>query len=595
MRSTSDRHSWEPVPQLGQRPTNASFLHRGTRALATTHGRSPTRFDYWSGIERLAAQLVVGAVAVLCLWLYTHDHQIAVTRALTLAGVAGMGGAGWVWAGVLRSYRHRRDVLRPLHAGLHRHLGRHEWEAHGRYLHVPPDWASARRPIVVDLPLGFAALDGDQATIEHIVRSTLGSPDLAFDWASRAGATPRLLVRAGLHPPDRVTLDQPAVLDLVEACPEPAPLAGLTAGGTAVRVNLDVDSPHVLVAGGSGCGKSILVEALLAQGLRNGWAASVLDRKLVSQRWCRGIPGVDYWRTIPDMHAGLVALGWELARRCAVVEGWEDDETDPQFARHLVVIEEANATVRKLAGWWAATRERSDPKRSPALEALDELTLMGRMFRMHLVTIAQSGTVAAIGGAENRENYAIRALSRFTVNQWRMLAPEVTPVPRSERHRGRWQLVVGGIATPTQALYLGDAERLHNVARDWATSGVRPVDEGGSPAWQAFVAGELPDAVPASQAIGDGRHLWDTPGHVPGRPALRLVAGQGDELVTLRQAIEGGVVSMSLANLRKARTRDPEFPPPAGRAGPAHRYRRSEVERWSRNRQQTAARGSEAG
>jgi hypothetical protein len=365
-----------------------------------------------------------------------------------------------------------------------------------------------------------------------------------------------------------------------------------------VFVDLDVDSPHVLVAGGSGGGKSVLVEAVVAQGLRHGWALSVLDRKLVSQRWTRGAAGVDYWRTIPAMHEGLVALGRELARRAAIVDAWTDDDTDPPVGpRHVVLVEEANSTTGALREWWDLTKGKGVKGRSPALRALDELAFMGRQFRMHLVTTAQSGTVGALGSAAIRENYAVRALSRYTVNQWRMLVPEVAPIPRADRHQGRWQIVTGGHTTPTQGLYLGDPERLHNPAREWALSGRRPVDEGGSPAWQSYLAGELPDLDELlggpSRGVSPGVDTL-TAGGTGGRRHLAAVPGPDEpERFSLEAAAQVGLVPMRYEALKKARQRDPEFP--AGRPGELGQlYTADELRRWYDNRPSTA-RGGEAG
>ena len=51
----------------------------------------------------------------------------------------------------------------------------------------------------------------------------------------------------------------------------------------------------------------------------------------------------------------------------------------------------------------------------------------------------------------------MRCLARYTVNAWRMLVPEAA-MPRASRTLGRWQIVVGGVATETQVCYLSAAE-----------------------------------------------------------------------------------------------------------------------------------------
>jgi hypothetical protein len=54
--------------------------------------------------------------------------------------------------------------------------------------------------------------------------------------------------------------------------------------------------------------------------------------------------------------------------------------------------------------------------------------------------------VHALGGPEVREQFYTRILARYTVNAWRMLAPEIPPAPKSAKHTGRAQVVMGGTA-----------------------------------------------------------------------------------------------------------------------------------------------------
>src|SRR5690606_30313218 len=109
--------------------------------------------------------------------------------------------------------------------------------------------------------------------------------------------------------------------------------------------------------------------------------------------------------------------------------------------------------IAQLANWWAEVRERSDPKRSPAIAALGELLFMGRSAKVNVLAVAQMLTARSIGGPEARENFAIRCLARYTANAWKMLVPEAA-MPRPSRTLGRWQIVVGGQATETQVAYL---------------------------------------------------------------------------------------------------------------------------------------------
>ncbi|MFD3469760.1 hypothetical protein ACFWWM_25995 [Streptomyces sp. NPDC058682] len=69
--------------------------------------------------------------------------------------------------------------------------------------------------------------------------------------------------------------------------------------------------------------------------------------------------------------------------------------------------------------------------------ALNEILYMGRQVRMYVLLVAQSATARALGGPEVREQLSTRILARYSVNAWRMLAPEVHPAPKSTKHRAR--------------------------------------------------------------------------------------------------------------------------------------------------------------
>ncbi|WP_435972243.1 hypothetical protein [Streptomyces sp. Qhu_M48] len=57
--------------------------------------------------------------------------------------------------------------------------------------------------------------------------------------------------------------------------PESAPLIGLGAAGKTVSVDLDHDSPHVLINAGTGGGKSTILRTIACQFLHNGAQAQV--------------------------------------------------------------------------------------------------------------------------------------------------------------------------------------------------------------------------------------------------------------------------------------------------------------------------------
>ncbi|MFB6878207.1 hypothetical protein [Streptomyces sp. NPDC056323] len=177
----------------------------------------------------------------------------------------------------------------------------------------------------------------------------------------------------------------------------------------------------------------------------------------------------------------------------------------------MILLEEANATTAQLKRYWAKIRETGDPKTSPAVDALAE------------ILVAQSATALAIGGPEMRENFSTGILVHYTLSAWRVLVPEVSPIPMPTEHPGRVQVVTRGRAQETQVLNLSNAD-----AREWAMSGIHTKGTTGpflqktaTPAAPATDAGStstqpLPPAPVAEPGVD--RTSLPTPGASTRRP-----------------------------------------------------------------------------
>jgi hypothetical protein len=301
---------------------------------------------------------------------------------------------------------------------------------------------------------------------------------------------------------------------------------------------LDTESPHVLASLGTGGGKSVLVRAMLTQLLHRGAVAMICDIKRQSHLWARALPNVEYHRDIVDIHHALISLAQEGDRRNRVID---DDPTAITGPRIVVVMEEANATLKRLQKFWHDNRQPGEPKVSPAIDAWGDILFMGRAVRIHVIAVAQYATANSVGGGAERENFATRILGRCSRKAWAMLAPEILPVPQSSRHAGRVHVVLAGMALETQVMFVNDRE-----AYEYALSGI--------------VSEDYCTALP-----------------VPDSP-------EGLDHIGLRRAVESGVVNISLAAIRQARQRDPEFPKSIGRSGREEIYPIEALRHWERNR-----------
>lgn len=393
------------------------------------------------------------------------------------------------------------------------------------WLTVPMDYAKestsgTKLMVPPELPLG-----ADQETaVARVLRNKLGIDAMEATWY-RMGAEPYVVCKP--EPQAPLSCSMADVAEHIRNAKETAPVVGLTRNSTVVTLNLDDDSPHVLISAGSGGGKSVLAKALIAQFLRNGAKVVIFDRKRISHKWAKDLPGVRYFRDAPEIHHELLELAAEGDRRNRLT----DHQDVPDVGQRIVVVfEEMNATMNKLKAYWEDVREKDDVKRSPALESLGDLVNMGRQVSMNVVAIGQRIETRTLGGGDIRESFGIRCLARYTMQTWKMLCAEIWPMPRKSRVRGRWQIVFGGESVSTQVVFMTDSE-----AQSLAVERVDQADKAGTP------------------DLGT------------------------DGLATLREIFGDGY-----DRLRKASARSDVFPEPAVRStnGGAHLYERVAVDRW---------------
>jgi hypothetical protein len=295
----------------------------------------------------------------------------------------------------------------------------------------------------------------------------------------------------------------------------------------------------------------VLVQALLAQALGRGAIGVVLDIKRHSHRWCQDLHNVVYCKDVAHIHDTMVLVGREVQRRNVAA----DDVRAHVGPRLFVILEEANATFDLLNQYWSELRQSGDPKRSPAATALAYILYTGRAVATNVIVAAQQLRADAVAGGSARENLGVRLLGGATESTWRMLAPEIKPVPPKPKVKGRWRLVTGGELTEFQSLWAGDKE-----ARAYAARG----------------RGQLPAGwlVPGLSRVGIGADREKQLGPVLGR-----------RLIGLRDAateLPGDPIT--LTGLRKAIQRDVRAPVPVDRRRGEHLYDFDELAAWKRGR-----------
>jgi hypothetical protein len=573
--------------------TNATWLHRSSDTLHHTghaiwwHHRP----RLWRAGVRCGSELVLlGVVAGLIL-----DFTVAV---LVLAVLVTAGAAWATWW----TFRHARNVyfwwrwVRPLKRALELHHGIPP------KLKISPDRSSVR----LSLPPGWADTQREREKVTALVTSRLGieiDPDSSEDVQFRARArAPHVLFSAASPPPDRVELSDPRTRAAIAACAPAEVMAGTGCRGKEIVRSVDSEAPMVGIGMPTGAGKSATAGNIAAQLARHGAIIAVLDYKMVSHRWAKGLPNVAYASRIWQIHELLLWLEAEVDRRNELVDRYADIDgrVDGYVGPRLVVIdEEKNTTQRKLARYWRELRaeDRTLPTKSPAVDAADTLLFIGRAALVTDILIAQRLSAAAVSGAggnaDARENLCYRWLCDPGVPTWRMNGNDLPcPVPRGIP--GRHYLVGPADVTEVQTVYGTNRE-----LRDLAVSGDVGVPQDGMPfttpqgrpqqpsggddwTWRADVI-QVPELVSAGgprtgASTGSGTQGWSntvrgTPGPVLGHVldadlvGEAVQAGAQDELVTISEACDLGIAKVNRAAARRRSTRDSRHPASQGKRG----------------------------
>lgn len=547
-------HPWHGKPL-----TDAGWFRPATDRRASTVTGHASRFHYLPRWRRTVSRTGRSAVLLLLgvLWLSHPGIALPVTAA-TVAGLAGYG--GWRAWRRWQDRRHRRTWLEPLHlaaaplVGIPRALPASTW------LEVEPDRSRA----AAALPAGFNPDAKERERLAATFTAKLGLEAPEVRWML-AGPSPRLELCASQPPPPKVTLEEVrAELDWVKA---DELVWGTGKRGALVTTSLSGDSPHIGLSMGSGAGKSVTARSLLAQMLYRGAIGLILDYKMISHQWADGLPNVVIARRPAEIHAALLWLGREVERRNEVALAGADVEGNVHAVvgpRLIVIAEEMNAAASRLRAYWRQIREKDDPTRSPALEALDAVSFMGRQVLVNLVYIGQRLSVKASGGdGDARENIGVIAFSRYSASNWKMLAGD-HPMPPKSLSPGRLQVVTDRVQE-TQGVFMTARE-----ARELAVAGT---------------VSPLPAGMPGARAVtGDDATLISGPDQGTVIDTGPLPVTSGPQMVTLSEAVREGIVSCSLSALRIARHRGGGFPDPAGQRGLAYEYDPVALAEWDAGR-----------
>lgn len=200
---------------------------------------------------------------------------------------------------------------------------------------------------------------------------------------------------------------------------QPDDVDDLLANYSKVTIGLGVDvdgqelvwrpaiSPHMLLTGGTGSGKTSLARAVIAQITQYGWPVWILDAKRIEFLDMRDWPNVQIVAGGLEQQVAMVRRVWELMEyRYSLIE---KGVCRPKDFEPLVVFADEFADFRvNLLEWYAQIKVKGDPARPPTTAEFGSLLRKARTCRIHIIAALQRPDVELLGSGEARDNFGCR-------------------------------------------------------------------------------------------------------------------------------------------------------------------------------------------
>jgi hypothetical protein len=404
--------------------------------------------------------------------------------------------------------------------------------------HYTPDGAIAKITLTYSAATTKPTSERFRTRIKEVLDQMVPAPTGAWNYIWLPHRS-RLVLTPGTPLPDHLPIPLP---------PDDLPRHSLPLGQRATGTpGLWQPSrfPHLLVAGATGGGKSVLIRTILLQAVLCGWDVYLADPKKLGYR------GFARWLNLPQsrvattgqtMEAMVLAVTVEMRRRYQLCEWGQARPTD--FRPLLLILDENTEAIAAMNSHAKAAHAEETGKKppknhtSPAVEALWEIARLGREAGTYAVYAHQRPDVTYIPG-EARDNL----LSRIAAGQLRGDGAEMmfgtqaveqrVTLPAVDENTGEiYQVPVPGRAT----VDLGNGPEPLQVSwtpKIWDEQDCPPDSADAAsmaalqPAARAAWAHANPGLLPGTLQIrdGDGAILGPT----GGTPAATLYNGDGQQ------------------------------------------------------------------
>jgi S-DNA-T family DNA segregation ATPase FtsK/SpoIIIE len=229
-------------------------------------------------------------------------------------------------------------------------------------------------------------------------------------------------------------------------------------------------SPHMLIIGGTGSGKTSAEHTLLTDLALYGWRVWVLDGKRIEFAGYKDWPNVELVASKVGDQVRMIHAAHDLMeQRYSLIENGQARISD--FEPLALIIDEYATFKARVVRWYKSVKAKGDPTQPPVFDLVADLARLARTAKIHMVIGIQRPDVDFLGG-EMRDNFGARlSLGRLSPQganmMWDSFAVGVA-IPRNQRGRG---VALDAESNPVevQTFYTPDPAKLTpDKVDDWA-------------------------------------------------------------------------------------------------------------------------------
>lgn len=232
---------------------------------------------------------------------------------------------------------------------------------------------------------------------------------------------------------------------------------GMTEADKWSFIEMESETPHVLIAGQTGSGKTVTITMQIAWILMHGGIVDIIDPKIVGfadgrkgKIDLRGLPGVRIHTEVETWNAVIIEYRESMRAVYAALERGEDVDDRSKFPSRLLVIDEKGGYTRAMQAYWKQSGRKGEPT---AFNAEDDILQQGRAARHFMTTGAQQANAKVLRSTDARFNYGAKiGCGPQDAMSWRMLFAGKRQSCPMVKGRGHWSTT--GEATAIQFAYL---------------------------------------------------------------------------------------------------------------------------------------------